>query len=78
MIFGQRPFRTENIEESFMWRDLCNVLHEMWEATNGAGGSYRPDLHYMRGPGPKSRAAYATVPIKSSRPIPCHVTEQRI
>jgi hypothetical protein len=61
-----------------MWRDFFNVLHEMWEATRGAGGSYRPDLHYMRGPGPKSRAALATVPIKPSRPISRHVTEHRV
>ncbi len=61
-----------------MRRDFFNVLHEMWEATKGAGGSYRPDLHYMRGPGPKWRAAYATVPIKPFRADPRHVTEHRV
>ncbi len=65
-----------------MWRDFFNALHEMWEATRGDAGSYRPDLHYMRGPGPKWRAnravAFATVPIKPSRSIPRHVTEHRV
>ncbi len=65
-----------------MWRDFLNALHEMWEATRGAGGSYRRDLHYMRGPGPKWHAmhsvAFATVPIKASKPIPRHITEHRV
>jgi hypothetical protein len=32
-------------QRCFMWR----VLRELWEATRGNGGSYRPDLYYMRG-----------------------------
>ena len=43
-----------------MWRQLTNVVRELWQASTPQGGSsYRPDLHYMRGPGPKWRARHA-------------------
>ncbi len=63
-----------------MWRNFSKVLHELCEATRGDGGSYRPDLHYMRGPGPKWHAKHAVafVPIKLSRPIPRHITKHRV
>ena len=42
-----------------MWRQLTNVVRELWQASTPQGGSsYRPDLHYMRGPGPKWHAKY--------------------
>jgi len=46
--------------ECFMWRDVSKALHDL-RRTLGAGfrGSYRPDLHYMRGPGPKWHAKHA-------------------
>ena len=31
---------------------------------------YRPELHYMRGPGPKWHAKHDPAPAASSRPIP--------
>ena len=31
---------------------------------------YRPELHYMRGPGPKWRAKHAAAPARPVRPIP--------
>ena len=40
-----------------MWRDLSKALRELLEMP-GDAGSYRPDLHYMRGPGPKWHAKY--------------------
>jgi hypothetical protein len=49
-------FRTER--EHFMWRDFTKTLREAWQASSGGYGSYRPDLHYMRGPGPKWHAKY--------------------
>ncbi len=65
-----------------MWRDFSKVLRELWGATKSPAGSYRPDLHYMRGPGPKWHAkhavAFATVAIKPSRPLPHHITEHRV
>lgn len=41
-----------------MWRNLGKVLHAVWRLSTPGGGSYRPDLHYMRGPGPKWHAKY--------------------
>jgi hypothetical protein len=37
------------IRERFMWRNFSKVLRELWEAIRENGGSYRPDLYYMRG-----------------------------
>ena len=31
------------------------------------GGRYRPELHYMRGPGPKWNARHASVPVRTAR-----------
>ena len=39
-----------------MWRDLSNALREVWRASGEPSSAYRPDLHYMRGPGPKWHA----------------------
>jgi hypothetical protein len=41
-----------------MWRDFTKALHEVWRASGEPCSSYRPDLHYMRGPGPKWHAKY--------------------
>jgi len=41
-----------------MWRDLSKALREVWRLSTPGCGSYRPDLHYMRGPGPKWHAKY--------------------
>jgi len=47
-----------------MWRDFTNALRELRRSLGEAGGSYRPDLHYMRGPGPKWHAKYAGLAAK--------------
>jgi hypothetical protein len=41
-----------------MWRDLSKAVRELWRLSSPGTGSYRPDLHYMRGPGPKWHAKY--------------------
>jgi hypothetical protein len=41
-----------------MLRDLSKALREVWRLSAPGAGSYRPDLHYMRGPGPKWHAKY--------------------
>jgi hypothetical protein len=41
-----------------MWRDFTKALREIWRLSTPEGGTYRPDLHYMRGPGPKWHAKY--------------------
>jgi hypothetical protein len=53
-----------------MWRNLTKAVGELQRSFE-VGGSYRADLHYMRGPGPKWRAKYGnlapkTIPISSS------------
>jgi hypothetical protein len=63
-----------------MWRDLKKVLGELRLALldGSEGGSYRPDLHYMRGPGPKWHAKYgslhAQIPQSAARSAP-HLDE---
>jgi hypothetical protein len=41
-----------------MWRDLSKAVAELWRASGEPCSAYRPDLHYMRGPGPKWHAKY--------------------
>jgi len=43
-----------------MWRDFTKALREVWRASGEGSGSYRPELHYMRGPGPKWHAKYGS------------------
>ena len=52
-----------------MWRDLSKILREIWRLSAPDGGAYRPDLHYMRGPGPKWRAKYGNLYPKA-QPAP--------
>jgi hypothetical protein len=55
---GARSFKT--LRERFMWRDFAKALRELrLNFGDGFGGAYRPDLHYMRGPGPKWHAKHA-------------------
>jgi hypothetical protein len=42
-----------------MLRDLAKALRELRRTLGEGSGSYRPDLHYMRGPGPKWHAKHA-------------------
>jgi hypothetical protein len=48
-----------------MWRDLSKALHEVWRASGEGTTAYRPDLHYMRGPGPKWHAKYGNLTPKA-------------
>jgi len=48
-----------------MWRDFSKALRELLEMP-GDAGSYRADLHYMRGPGPKWHAKYDSLITKTS------------
>ena len=41
-----------------MWRSSANELRGLWRASGAPCSAYRPDLHYMRGPGPKWHAKY--------------------
>jgi hypothetical protein len=42
-----------------MWRDFSKALRQLLEIPGESGGAYRPDLHYMRGPGPKWHEKHA-------------------
>ncbi len=49
-----------------MWHNFAKNVRELqWNFGEGSG-SYRPDLHYMRGPGPKWHAKYGTLAPKTS------------
>lgn len=48
-----------------MWRDLSKALIEVWRASGEGTSAYRPDLHYMRGPGPKWHAKYGNLAPKT-------------
>jgi hypothetical protein len=48
-----------------MWRGFSKALRELLQIPGYGAGSYRPDLHYMRGPGPKWRAKYGNLNAKS-------------
>jgi hypothetical protein len=39
------------------------ALAAWWAATGDQANRYRPEAHYMRGPGPKWRAKHAHVPL---------------
>jgi len=62
----ERPRKTER--ERSMWRDFTKALQEVWRESGEPCSSYRPDLHYMRGPGPKWHAKYDTLVNHDSPP----------
>ena len=50
-----------------MWRNFVKTVRELQRTTFGeSAGSYRPDLHYIRGPGPKWHAKYGNRAPKTS------------
>jgi hypothetical protein len=47
-----------------MWRNVAKTLRELWRTSAASAGAYRPDRHYMRGPGPKWHAKYGNLAAK--------------
>ena len=47
--------------------DFASVIHNL---AMDVRGSYRPELHYMRGPGPKWRAKHQSWPRFDSGSLP--------
>lgn len=47
-----------------MWRKLMKSVRELQRGFAGGSAVYRPDLHYMRGPGPKWHAKYGNLAPK--------------
>jgi hypothetical protein len=56
----------KGLRERIMWRDFSRAFRDLWRIPGDSGGSYRPDLHYMRGPGPKWHAKYGSLNAKTS------------
>ena len=54
-----------------MWRIWSKTLRDLLQISAESGGAYRPDLHYMRGPGPKwhaKHAGFVATPSIAKRP----------
>jgi hypothetical protein len=51
-----------------MWHDIAIVVRDLQRAFSGAIDPYRPELHYMRGPGPKCQAKRSGAP-RSAEPF---------
>jgi hypothetical protein len=45
-----------------MWLNLAKAVHELQRTYGEAFNAYRPELHYMRGPGPKWHAKRPGLP----------------
>jgi hypothetical protein len=69
--------------ERAMWRDFSKAVAEVWRSSGEPCSAYRPDKHYMRGPGPKWHAKYDSLcpradqdpgatPQSSSKPAEQH------
>jgi hypothetical protein len=59
-----------------MWRNLAKAVRELQRSMGEGGGIYRPERHYMRGPGPKWHAKYGNLAPKAaavrSTPVAVH------
>jgi len=49
-----------------MRHDFSKTLRRLWRACLGGEGAYRPDLYYMRGPGPKWHAKYGSLAARAN------------
>jgi hypothetical protein len=49
-----------------MRHDFSKTFRRLWRTCLGGEGAYRPDLHYMRGPGPKWYAKYGSLAPKAN------------
>ncbi len=53
-----------------MWRNLAKAVRELQRTFEGPFDPYRPELHYMRGPGPKCLAKHADPVEAAARELP--------
>ena len=60
-----------------MWSNLTKAVHELQRSFGEVGGSYWPDLHFMRGPGPKWCARYVNLAPKTISTASAPRTETR-
>jgi hypothetical protein len=47
--------------ECVMRHELAEAVSELWQTIGRALEGYRPEMHYMRGPGPKWHAKHSRV-----------------
>lgn len=59
-----------------MWRNLANAVRELRRSFGHGTCVYRPDLYYMRGPGPKWQAKYGA-PVAKPVAFGARTTRQR-
>ena len=53
-----------------MWRNFTKAVRELQRTFADGSGTYRPDRHYMRGPGPKWHAKYGHLAPKPGQSAP--------
>ncbi len=66
-----------------MWRNITKAMRGLRSSLAEKGTSYRPDLYYMRGPGPKWHAKYGnlapkSLPATASRRHPLRAIQDRV
>jgi hypothetical protein len=49
-----------------MWREIANAVRDLHRTFGEARNPYRPEQHYMRGPGPACRAKSAATATAGS------------
>ena len=52
-----------------MCRELARAVGELRRTIGDAFSPYRPELHYMRGPGPKCRVKHQARPVTPAQPL---------
>jgi hypothetical protein len=53
-----------------MWWNLAKAVRELQRTFEDAVDPYRPELHYMRGPGPKCLAKHPDPVAATARELP--------
>jgi hypothetical protein len=61
-----------------MWLNFAKAIHELERTFAEAFGSYHPELHYMRGPGPKWHAKRSRVAAGVAQPAVATATLREI
>ncbi len=60
-----------------MRHDFSKAFRRFWRVCLGGEGAYRPDLYYMRGPGPKWHAKYGSLAVKANAAGDAHARPSR-
>ena len=59
-----------------MGHSFVSGIRELARTFARAFDPYRPELHYMRGPGPKWHAKRAALAAQASRPVDIHAMSE--